>query len=202
MDDARRWPEQLDSIVEEFSSCFDSMERYELLFQYAKRNPSFAGRRVDDGNKYMVANHVHMSLATLTTRAIRPEGGRCTDCAGPDCGNCDCRERNESFLCAQCLQNSRFDGHKVIPNAKQSKRFSEYVQEGPREASRYRGGLRLVTESEVMDSLSNVEDPELNLKVTDLGLIYSVEISSNHVEVEMTLLVRVAPSPRVDGGGA
>ena len=38
-----------------------------------------------------------------------------------------------------------------------------------------------------MDSLSDVEDPELNLKVTDLGLIYSVEISSNHVEVEMTL---------------
>jgi len=45
----------------------------------------------------------------------------------------------------------------------------------------------LVTESEVMDSLSNVEDPELNLKVTDLGLIYSVDISSSHVEVEMTL---------------
>ena len=45
-----------------------------------------------------------------------------------------------------------------------------------------------------MDSLSDVEDPELNLKVTDLGLIYSVEISSNHVEVEMTLPVRVAPS--------
>ena len=45
----------------------------------------------------------------------------------------------------------------------------------------------MVTESEVMDSLSNVEDPELNLKVTDLGLIYSVIISSNHVEVEMTL---------------
>ena len=38
-----------------------------------------------------------------------------------------------------------------------------------------------------MESLSNVEDPELNLKVTDLGLIYSVDISSSHVEVEMTL---------------
>ena len=37
-----------------------------------------------------------------------------------------------------------------------------------------------------MESLSNVEDPELNLKVTDLGLIYSVDISSSHVEVEMT----------------
>ena len=45
----------------------------------------------------------------------------------------------------------------------------------------------MVSESEVMESLSNVEDPELNLKVTDLGLIYSVDINSNHVEVEMTL---------------
>ncbi len=40
MDDERKWPEQLDPIVEEFSSCFDSMERYELLFQYAKMHPS------------------------------------------------------------------------------------------------------------------------------------------------------------------
>ena len=34
------WPEHLDDIVEEFQSCFDSMERYELLFQFAKRHPS------------------------------------------------------------------------------------------------------------------------------------------------------------------
>ena len=49
-----------------------------------------------------------------------------------------------------------------------------------------------------MESLSNVEDPELNLKVTDLGLIYSVDISSSHVEVEMTLdcLLYTSPSPR------
>jgi len=40
MPEARDWPENLGPIVEEFSSCFDSMERYELLFQYAKRNPS------------------------------------------------------------------------------------------------------------------------------------------------------------------
>ena len=36
----RKWPENLDSIVDEFAECFDSMERYELLFQYAKKNPS------------------------------------------------------------------------------------------------------------------------------------------------------------------
>ena len=43
------------------------------------------------------------------------------------------------------------------------------------------------SESEVMASLSNVEDPELKLKVTELGLIYSVRIESAHVEVDMTL---------------
>ena len=40
MNESRDWPEKLDPIVEEFSACFDSMERYELLFQYAKLNPS------------------------------------------------------------------------------------------------------------------------------------------------------------------
>ena len=40
MDESGEWPEHLDPIVEEFSSCFDSMERYELLFQYAKKNPT------------------------------------------------------------------------------------------------------------------------------------------------------------------
>ena len=34
------WPEHLDDIVEEFKDCFDSMERYELLFDYAKNNPN------------------------------------------------------------------------------------------------------------------------------------------------------------------
>tara|TARA_B100000287_G_scaffold188857_1_gene178525 strand:+ start:3198 stop:3629 length:432 start_codon:yes stop_codon:yes gene_type:complete len=40
MAEGGRWPQHLDSIVEEFAGCFDSMERYELLFQYAKSHPS------------------------------------------------------------------------------------------------------------------------------------------------------------------
>tara|TARA_B100000945_G_C20250262_1_gene534162 strand:+ start:407 stop:844 length:438 start_codon:yes stop_codon:yes gene_type:complete len=40
MGGTKPWPEHLGKVVEEFSSCFDSMERYELLFQYAKKNPS------------------------------------------------------------------------------------------------------------------------------------------------------------------
>ncbi len=47
--------------------------------------------------------------------------------------------------------------------------------------------IRVTNESAVMASISNVEDPELKLKVTDLGLIYSIRIESTHVEVDMTL---------------
>jgi len=36
----RQWPEHLDPVVVEFADCFDSMERYELLFEYAKKHPT------------------------------------------------------------------------------------------------------------------------------------------------------------------
>ena len=45
----------------------------------------------------------------------------------------------------------------------------------------------MVTESEIMASLSEVEDPEMKLTVTELGLIYSVKIDEKHAEIDMTL---------------
>ena len=52
MTESRDWPVKLDPIVEEFSACFDSMERYELLSQYAKRNPSpLPQEEWDEGNQ-------------------------------------------------------------------------------------------------------------------------------------------------------
>ena len=38
-----------------------------------------------------------------------------------------------------------------------------------------------------MESLSGVEDPEMKLAVTELGLIYSVEVNEKHAEIDMTL---------------
>ena len=32
------WPDSLDSVVKEFQECFDAMERYELLFEYASKS--------------------------------------------------------------------------------------------------------------------------------------------------------------------
>ncbi len=31
----RTWPEALDQVIQAFENCFDAMERYELLFEYA-----------------------------------------------------------------------------------------------------------------------------------------------------------------------
>tara|TARA_B100002051_G_C16641505_1_gene588878 strand:- start:506 stop:811 length:306 start_codon:yes stop_codon:yes gene_type:complete len=45
----------------------------------------------------------------------------------------------------------------------------------------------MTTEEMVLQSLIEVEDPEMKLSVIDLGLIYSVKIDNSHVEIEMTL---------------
>tara|TARA_B100000686_G_scaffold351086_1_gene448850 strand:+ start:3228 stop:3539 length:312 start_codon:yes stop_codon:yes gene_type:complete len=47
--------------------------------------------------------------------------------------------------------------------------------------------MDVVSENEVFESLSSVEDPEMKLTVTELGLIYSVSIEDSHVEIDMTL---------------
>ena len=45
----------------------------------------------------------------------------------------------------------------------------------------------MVEESEIKNYLAEVEDPEMNISVMDLGLIYSISIEGDHVEIDMTL---------------
>tara|TARA_B100001109_G_C18712926_1_gene403364 strand:+ start:351 stop:653 length:303 start_codon:yes stop_codon:yes gene_type:complete len=45
----------------------------------------------------------------------------------------------------------------------------------------------VVEESEIKNYLAEVEDPEMNISVMDLGLIYSISIKDDHVEIDMTL---------------
>jgi metal-sulfur cluster biosynthetic enzyme len=46
----------------------------------------------------------------------------------------------------------------------------------------------MVTVDQVRDALRAVKDPELNLNVIDLGLVYEIEVSdAGEVRVEMTL---------------
>jgi metal-sulfur cluster biosynthetic enzyme len=44
-----------------------------------------------------------------------------------------------------------------------------------------------VTEDIVRKSLRAVKDPELNLNIVDLGLVYDIEVHNGDVEVKMTL---------------
>jgi metal-sulfur cluster biosynthetic enzyme len=49
----------------------------------------------------------------------------------------------------------------------------------------------MVDESEIMESLREVEDPEMKMSVTELGLIYAIRIKQSdegaHAEIDMTL---------------
>ena len=49
----------------------------------------------------------------------------------------------------------------------------------------------MVEESEIMQSLSDVEDPEMKMSVTELGLIYAIRVEDGedgaHAEIDMTL---------------
>ncbi len=40
MGDGSEWSEEIKEIVDRFQSCFDDMERLELLFEYAEKHPS------------------------------------------------------------------------------------------------------------------------------------------------------------------
>lgn len=52
----------------------------------------------------------------------------------------------------------------------------------------------MAEESELLDALKQVVDPELFINVVDLGLIYSIEQAEERVKVEMTLTSPACPA--------
>ena len=46
----------------------------------------------------------------------------------------------------------------------------------------------------ILEALRTVKDPELNLNVVDLGLVYTVQTRETEVDVEMTLTTPACPA--------
>ena len=51
----------------------------------------------------------------------------------------------------------------------------------------------MATEQEIQKALRGVKDPELDLNIIDLGLVYDIEVESGNVEVKMTLTSPACP---------
>ncbi len=51
----------------------------------------------------------------------------------------------------------------------------------------------MVTEKEVRKALRQVKDPEMNLDLVVLGLIYDIQIKDSHVDVTMSLTSPACP---------
>ena len=49
-------------------------------------------------------------------------------------------------------------------------------------------------EIEILETLKQVNDPELMVNIVDLGLIYNVSVSDKSIEVEMTLTSPACPA--------
>jgi metal-sulfur cluster biosynthetic enzyme len=56
------------------------------------------------------------------------------------------------------------------------------------------GTISSVSEDQVKLALRRVKDPELNLNIVDLGLIYGIRVDGSTVNVDMTLTSPACPS--------
>lgn len=52
----------------------------------------------------------------------------------------------------------------------------------------------MIDQEALLDALRTVKDPELNVNVVDLGLVYSVQTREDQVDVEMTLTSPACPA--------
>lgn len=51
----------------------------------------------------------------------------------------------------------------------------------------------VATEKDVMDALKTVKDPELNLNLVVLGLVYDVDVQGDHVDARISLTSPMCP---------
>lgn len=56
------------------------------------------------------------------------------------------------------------------------------------------GDFIMIEQETLVSALRTVKDPELNVNVVDLGLVYTIQTQDNEVNVEMTLTSPACPA--------
>jgi metal-sulfur cluster biosynthetic enzyme len=51
----------------------------------------------------------------------------------------------------------------------------------------------MIEQEALLDALRTVKDPELNVNILDLGLVYTIQAEDDHVNMEMTLTSPACP---------
>ena len=64
----------------------------------------------------------------------------------------------------------------------------------PQPASGAESGASIVSADQVKAALRRVKDPELNLNIVDLGLIYAIDVEGTTVRIDMSLTSPGCPS--------
>ena len=67
-------------------------------------------------------------------------------------------------------------------------------QDATRESPQPTDGRSIVSDDQVKLALRRVKDPDLNLNIVDLGLVYSVRVDGSTVNVDLTLTSPGCPS--------
>ena len=52
----------------------------------------------------------------------------------------------------------------------------------------------MADQEQILDALRTVKDPELDVNVVDLGLVYTIQTHDDQVDVEMTLTTPACPA--------
>ncbi len=55
----------------------------------------------------------------------------------------------------------------------------------------------MVSREQILETLKNVEDPEIGINIVDLGLVYRAEIKGTAIEVDFTLTYPGCPAEKM-----
>ena len=128
-------------------------------------------------------------MAELNNSTNSPDAGAPAD-SGPQDGARTLHERELPVSAIDADHSHRPSA--ALPHGTDSREASNRgAEESPNGDA---DGAEPLTEDQVKLALRRVKDPELNLNILDLGLVYAIRVEGNAVSVDMTLTSPGCPS--------